>query len=141
MTRINAGIPPAELCDQHLNGEKFEITRVPSAIVNGRAKTSPDNIPETFCLETGHVKFFYNKILYLRRRYLALCQELDSRGFNITIDTTPFDLVERDHPQLFNDWNETPEARQLLLTRISEKLAGMKRVKYTTPTIPSGIVL
>lgn len=141
MTRINAAIPPYELCDQHLNAEKFEITRIPTTIINGRAKTSLENIPETFCLGTGHVKFFYNKILYLKNRYLALCQESEMRGFNCNVDTTPFDLVEQKYPHLFNNWFETPEAKQILLTRLSQKLTGMKRIKHTPYKIPSAFVL
>jgi deoxyribonuclease (pyrimidine dimer) len=141
MTRINAGIPPAELCDQHCNGEKFEITRIPNTILRGKAKTSQDNIPETFSLSTGHVKFFYNKILYLKKRYLALCQELKYRGFIVNIDTTPFDQIEKLHPHLFNDWEETDEASQILRQRIDEKLKNMKRVSFTKHKIPESIVL
>lgn len=131
MTRINAGIKPIELCDQHANGEKFEITRIPNTILRGKAKTSPDNIPEVFSLSTGHVKFFYNKIKYLKRRYLALCYELELRGFTVNIDLTPFDRIEQEHPELFNDWEETDAARQILLTRLQEKITTMKRVTFS----------
>ena len=63
MTRINVGIPPAELVNQHLIAEHREIKRIPNCIAKG--KYNMDGIPDKFKLGTGHVKFFYNKLLYL----------------------------------------------------------------------------
>jgi deoxyribonuclease (pyrimidine dimer) len=70
MTRINAGIRPAELVDQHLLAELREIKRIPNVVKQGKAKL--DGIPERFSLGTGHVRFFYNKLGYLLRRYRSL---------------------------------------------------------------------
>ena len=85
MTRINL-VPPAELMDQHLFAEYREIRRVPSALAKSlQSKTLAqvqDKIPKVFCLGTGHVYFFYNKLPYLADRYQALCYELTARGFN-----------------------------------------------------------
>ena len=57
MTRINT-IPPQELCDKHLMAEIREITRIPNTIKTGKAIIA--NIPDTFRLGSGHVKFFYD---------------------------------------------------------------------------------
>ena len=35
-----------------------------------------------FKLGIGHVKFFYNKLLYLKNRYISLYNECIKRGFN-----------------------------------------------------------
>ena len=63
MTRINVGIPPAELINQHLIAEHREIKRIPNCIAKG--KYNMDNIPRRFKLGKGHVKFFYDKLEYL----------------------------------------------------------------------------
>ncbi len=44
-----------------------------------------DGIPDKFKLGTGHVKFFYNKLLYLKNRYTSLYNECIKRGFNVQI--------------------------------------------------------
>ena len=70
MTRINVGIPPAELINQHLIAEHREIKRIPNCIAKG--KYNMDGIPDKFKLGTGHVKFFYNKLFKKYSRYLEL---------------------------------------------------------------------
>ena len=77
MTRINVGIPPAELNGRHLIAEHREIKRIPNLVNRGRY--SLDNQPKSFKLGTGHVKFFYDKLLYLKRRYDALYNECRKR--------------------------------------------------------------
>ena len=70
MTRINVGIPPAELVNQHLLAEHREIKRIPNCIAKG--KYNMEDIPDKFKLGKGHVKFFYNKLLHLKKRYMRL---------------------------------------------------------------------
>ena len=43
---------------------------------------SLSSIPEKFTLNTGHVKFFYNKGEYLHKRYDAIVEEMKRRGMN-----------------------------------------------------------
>ena len=81
MTRINVGIQPAELNDQHLIAEHREIKRIPNCVAKG--KYNMEGIPNKFKLGTGHVKFFYNKLLYLKFRYASLHTECIRRGFNV----------------------------------------------------------
>ena len=59
MTRINVGIPPADLNGRHLIAEHREIKRIPNLVNRGRY--SLDNQPKLFKLGKGHVKFFYDK--------------------------------------------------------------------------------
>ena len=72
MTRINI-IAVSELTDQHLIAEYREITMVPAALkrtLNSKAGFSKNKIPDKFTLNRGHVYFFYDKGLYLDKRYL-----------------------------------------------------------------------
>jgi deoxyribonuclease (pyrimidine dimer) len=59
------------------------------------------NLPKEFTLGTGHVKFFYDKLLYIKLRYDRICKELVERGFEIT--PIKF-LLESSHTILVNDW-------------------------------------
>lgn len=79
MTRVNL-VPPEELCDQHLLAEWREITRIPNSVLTGKLK--PYDIPETFRLGKGHVKFFLDKLGWLRGRYHLVLMECKRRGFN-----------------------------------------------------------
>ena len=115
MTRINAGISPAELPGKLLLAELREIKRIPNLIKNG--KYNLDGTPEKFTLGTGHVKFFYDKGLYLLKRYMELRNEALNRGYQVT---NFIDAWQGYPPDLYNDWNDL-EARSYLIERIREK--------------------
>ena len=72
MTRINAGIPPKVLTDQHLLAEHREIKRLPAVFAKN---LKPTGIPKQFTLGTGHVKFFLDKGKYTLKRYKLLYAE------------------------------------------------------------------
>jgi deoxyribonuclease (pyrimidine dimer) len=123
MTRINASIRPAELSNSMLFAEYREICRIPNTIKSGRAVVK--DIPKTFKLQSQHVKFFYDKILYLSKRSDALYQECLRRGINAQDYS---DCYKNIPPHLFNDWKETKESRQLLKERINLRLTESKQV-------------
>lgn len=125
MTRINAHIPPVNLCDQHLLAEHREIVRIPNTIKSGKAKI--DKIPDTFKLGSGHVKFFYNKLLYLKNRYNILYDECVKRGFNVTNYSESFDDLD---DILYNDWCGDIKSNNIVKERIIERLSKMKNIKY-----------
>jgi hypothetical protein len=123
MTRINASIRPAELSNSMLFAEYREIKRIPNTIKSGKAVIK--DIPKTFKLQSQHVKFFYDKILYLKKRSDELYQECLRRGIN----AEDYSECYKDIPQhLFNDWRETKEARELLKERINLRLTESKQV-------------
>jgi hypothetical protein len=127
LTRINAHIPPAELCDAHLLAEYREITRVPNTIRSGRAVIK--DIPRKFTLGQGHVKFFYNKIGFIKDRYEQLYDECIARGFNIESKHNSFENIPQ---SLMNNWQNNEEANLLIRQRIQERLSKMKTIKYTS---------
>ncbi len=130
MTRISAGIRAYELCDKHLNKERIEVLRIPNAIKEGKAIIA--NIPKHYKLGTGHVRFFYNKLAYLHKRYNELTDEAIKRGFNITDFSDTFN----DLPiKLYNDWIETDEARLITKDRVNTRLKTMKNIKYNKKNI------
>jgi hypothetical protein len=115
MTRINAGIPPANLIDSHLLAEFREITRVItlSEAYHSKNPTLHHGIPKEFTLGTGHVIFFYDKLFFIMVRYKQLHLECLNRGFKVTYYTEG-----NPHYMLQGDYEPTQEAIELLKTRI-----------------------
>ena len=118
MTRINVGIPPIELVNQHLIAEHREIKRIPNCIAKG--KYNMEGIPDKFKLGTGHVKFFYNKLLYLKNRYIKLYEECIKRGFNVQNYINAWDNVPQ---ELMNDYKVKANDIRIIRERINEKLS------------------
>lgn len=99
MTRINT-IHPKYLLDQHLMAEYREFPMVEAALRKSLDAKNPIDIPDTYRLGTGHVKFFYNKKQYLMNRYDDLIKELLHRGYDINpwsrdVDFSTFDQVDQ----------------------------------------------
>ena len=117
MTRINVGVDPSELNTKMLIAEHREIKRIPNCIKSGRY--SMENQPKSFTLGIGHVKFFYDKILYLRNRYKRIHSECVRRGFDVQNFGDSFaNIPER----LMNDYIETESDRKMILERIALRL-------------------
>ena len=83
MTRINV-VPVEELCDQHLFAEFRELTRIPNGIRDGKMQVEYRDAPLKYTLGAGHVKFFCDKLGWLKDRYDQLYKELLYRNYNVT---------------------------------------------------------
>ena len=116
MTRINVGVHPSELCDQHLAAEYRELPRLWGAPGKGRA-------PEHFTLGTGHVLWCKLYQGMLADRYIEILREKQRRGMHSQFTTIPAAALYGRHP----DPVELERARPLVLARIAERLAGMKQ--------------
>ena len=127
MTRINAGIKPQELSDAMLFAEYREIKRIPNKIKKGKYNFS-NPAPTEFRLNSGHELFFRDKILYLKKRSDSLYKECISRNINIQDYSGAYNNIP---PHLYKDWEETPQARELLKERINSKLSKSNaKVRY-----------
>ena len=116
MTRINL-VPPLELCDQHLLAEHRELTRIPNAVAKG--KFNLQGKPTDYKLGEGHVRFFFNKLAFLKRRYDELHLECKARGFNVQY-IWPENLPQ--NAELWADYQATSEALALNRERIALRL-------------------
>ena len=123
MTRINI-IPVSELHDQHLIAEYREITMVPAALnrtLKSKAGLDRKKISKRFTLNNGHVYFFYDKGLYLDKRYTEIVNEMKSRGFNPDSNRVfPIEIFKDN--DLYNDWTPTIEDQKLIRQRIQERI-------------------
>lgn len=122
MTRINATISPKKLCDQHLIAEYREILRVFKL-----AKTI-EKPPKEFTLGIGHVTFFFDKLMYAHKRFDSLRSEIFDRGFRpkMEFDST----VLKSKTSLYNDWEGTDKANELVTLRILQRAEAMKGIRY-----------
>lgn len=121
MTRINV-VPVETLCDQHLLAEHRELTRIPNTIHSGKAVVDVLKIPSEYTLGTGHVRFFYDKLGFLYKRYMQLHNECLYRGFNVQF-IWPED-VKLDDPRykfLFKNYTPTLKAHKINMGRIIER--------------------
>tara|TARA_R100000008_G_scaffold61656_1_gene38985 strand:+ start:225 stop:632 length:408 start_codon:yes stop_codon:yes gene_type:complete len=121
MTRINI-VHPSELTDQHLIAEYREIFMVGSSLQRSlKSKNwNPKDIPIKFTLNTGHVKFFYDKGKYLFKRYDELRIEMKARGMNP--DDTRVFKREQWPDELWNDWTPSLEDYRLIRQRIEDRI-------------------
>jgi len=124
MTRINI-IDVSELTDQHLIAEYREITMVPGSLrrtLVSKIGYQESRVPKRYTLNNGHVYFFYNKGLYLYKRYRQLVIEMKRRGFNPDKNRKfPKDIFIDNN--LYNDWMPTMEDYKVIRQRIEEKIA------------------
>ena len=121
MTRINL-VPPTELCDQHLLAEHRELTRIPNAVAKGKYHLKGQ--PAEYKLGEGHVRFFFNKMAFLKKRYDLLHAECKARGFNVQYiwnEELPQD------PTLWLDYEPTEAALALNRARIQERMPAKAR--------------
>tara|TARA_Y100001970_G_C14230849_1_gene858532 strand:- start:1480 stop:1884 length:405 start_codon:yes stop_codon:yes gene_type:complete len=124
MTRINI-IDPSELYDQHLIAEYREIFMVAGSLKRtlvSKTGYKKEKVSKLYTLNKGHVYFFYNKGLYLHKRYDAIIYEMKKRGFKPdSARKFPVNIF-RDNG-LYNDWKPKKEDYKIIRQRIEEKIA------------------
>lgn len=128
MARVNVGVNPLYLSDQHLIAESVEITMITGGLrKNGYRVMSP--IPYKLNLGTGHINFFKNKIEYLCRRLMEVNKELTRRGIK---NSTIVDLQEfaiNCNYDLLDNWRPTLEDSMVLRERIYDRLINPRKAK------------
>jgi len=114
MVRINL-INPKKLADQHLIAEYNEILMLLGYV---RKYPMKKDIPKDYCLGRGHIKFFKDKLLYLKKRHETLKKEMIRREFAPTkiIDLNGFPK------NLRNDWKPKPADFKIIKARLREKI-------------------
>lgn len=77
------------------------------------------SIPSQYTLNTGHVTFFYDKLVFLQKRYDRLISELLSRGYNLDPDRTY--TIDEFPSEFKKDWTMNQTAKDVICQRIMEK--------------------
>lgn len=124
MARVNVGIKPYYLSDQHLIAESVEITMITGGLKKNGCQIKSE-IPLEFNLGKGHINFFKNKLYYLNKRLLAVNKELDNRNIRHSTIIDP-----RQFPsELWNDWKPSLEASKIIRDRIADRLIHPLRAR------------
>jgi hypothetical protein len=122
MTRINV-VPVEELSQQHLVAEYRELPRifnlVRAAIVRGESPCDKRN-PLAYTLGTGHCRFFYSKLGWLKERQRALVGEMWRRGYKPSFTDVEGLLSGIPEPWCC-DWTPDTTAMEINRARISER--------------------
>ena len=131
MTRVNL-IDPELLSDQHLLAEYREIPRVITGAENASASSMKGRNTE-YRMGTGHVKFFYDKLDFIKHRHGLLVCEMVKRGLNATIHLDS---------SSGSWWAPSRDEMQVNKDRIIERLSDSKQTPryYGKPTTRSGMV-
>lgn len=114
MVRINL-INPKYLADQHLIAEYAEILILLEKI---RKHPKIYDLPEKYCLGTGHQKFFKNKVKYLKKRHQSLVKEMKKRGF-CPRKTASLNRIPK---KLINNWKPDKRDIPIIKKRLIQKL-------------------
>jgi len=126
MTRINV-VPVEVLSDKHLMAEYRELPRIFTSVHKLQAQNIMNpitiGIPKNYCLGTGHMKFFYNKIGWLLTRYEQLYSELVKRKFNL--DNEMYSSIVKNARMLrriyFRPYEPSPEDIYLNMARLCKR--------------------
>ncbi|MFA6088925.1 MAG: pyrimidine dimer DNA glycosylase/endonuclease V [Candidatus Woesearchaeota archaeon] len=115
MVRINL-VDVSKLSDQHLVAEYDEILMLVSYIK--RYSKFDGTELKQYCLGKGHMKFFKDKVLYLKKRHELLKIEMRKRGFvtrkNIVLSTFSKKNI--------NDWKPTSLDVSIVTKRILSRI-------------------
>jgi deoxyribonuclease (pyrimidine dimer) len=136
MTRINAGIHPRLLTNEHLLAEHREIKRLCTLYYN-RAIRAKQGLkisqpPKDFKLGQGHVLFFVDKPVFTLKRYRAIRRECLLRGLNVTNYTRSWEVYGNTH-DLINSESEYVPAKahiNLVTKRIASRILYGKLDEY-----------
>lgn len=129
MSRVNSGVEPKYLSDQHLIAESVEIIMIVGTLKKDKWFIK-GSVPDKFCLGKGHINFFKPKILYLKDRLTEVNLEMKNRGFN---PGTSINLLEYECPQgrIFGKayWEPSFQDTCLVRQRIVERLKSPMKAK------------
>lgn len=129
MSRINLGIEPWRLTNEHLLAEHREIKRVCDVYHKIYEAKRFVKVPKNFCLGTGHVMYFIYKPETTFFRYRELHKECLKRNFAISDYAKNWDVYDR-ILDIKNVVEATPEGIKALQKRIKERLLNSTKIYW-----------
>lgn len=133
MTRINT-IDPSDLTNEWLIAEWRELPRIVNELIDHPDRYKEKDIPLTFTLNKGHVKFFRNKLLYLAKRHRLIKKELRLRNINFDkkVKVELFKLNDCLKSLCCNDWQPSPQDHDIIIERLQERFDLRKKHYHMT---------
>ena len=115
-------IPVGHLTDQHLLAERNELRMIPPLLAKKVKKSDFKlSIPKRYCLGTGHMNFWIDKMLYLENRYEKIVVECLRRRFNLNLNLI-LDTSIAKEVECYNDWEPSYDDYILIRKRIFERI-------------------
>ena len=106
------------MADSHLIAEQVELLMI-TGMLRRNKFIHKMSIPSKFKLGTGHMTFWFDKLLYLQRRLSAVKIELNRRKFKVM----ERDIILDGFPEKYiNEWSPTLEDSLIVRQRIGEKI-------------------
>lgn len=119
-------MPVETLSRNHLIAEYRELPAVFGHVRRAQAKGGEiKNQPAQFTLGTGHLKFFYDKLGWILKRYELLVAEMRDRGYDPKYPDLGSKMIGLDD-KWFGQWEpseaEIAISRQRIEERLSERM-------------------
>ena len=127
--RVNVGVDPKTLTDEHLIAEARELIMLPYFYRKCQETGSVKNIPEKFTLGQGHILFFVNKVQYVYARYIELLKECEIRNINIESKAYKFFRFPRVIKEQF-DWKPDLNDLNLIVSRICDRIQSSPKKEF-----------
>jgi hypothetical protein len=142
LTRVNV-VPPSELTNSQLLAEYREIPRIYRMVLKSidRGEDVGQGVPPEFTYGKGALRFWYNKLQYIKLRQVALSEEMRARNYQTIAHPDPLSEGNHgiEHPGYWQDYTPTEEAlasnrrRLAIRARRSEQRAALRRQAKETP--------
>lgn len=140
MTRINL-VAPETLSRNHLIAEYRELPRIFGLVREAQARgltPSDIQVPASYVLGPGHMKFFYTRLGWLEFRFRQLVLEMQRRGYepnwtDVASKTSGLDLW------WFGTWEPSVEELAISQARIDERLQSRMTYKHKPGVSKSGL--
>lgn len=140
MTRINT-VPPEHLTNEWLLAEWRELPRIVNELEKYPNRYKAKDTPPQYTLNTGHVKFFRDKLLYLAKRHRELKRELRKRKIKHDKSVKVELYYLADHLKMFclNDWTPTKQDHKINVERLQERFTLRKKAYHLTVKLPCNL--
>lgn len=124
MTRVNV-IEPVYLTNRHLLAEYKEITQ----FMHLAKKSDLIGLPDDYTLGKGHCKFFFDKGLFIRKRFELLGNELIKRNFAVKKELF-HERIERIEKSflVWKDYQPTSKAIKINVERIKQRIENKPQI-------------
>lgn len=136
MTRVNT-VPPELLTSEWLISECREMVRIPNELIKHPKRLKLEDIPKEYTLNTGHVKFHRNKLLYLIKRQKLIITEMNKRGLKVNehwvIDESKFTPTMKMF--CMKDWTPTTRDHLINIERFEERFDLRKKAYHFKDTV------
>ncbi len=126
MTRINT-VPVETLSNGHLATEHYELVRVyrlvRGAVERGERPDDPRN-PDSYRTGAGHVRFFYPRLGYIKKREIELHLEMLFRGIPLVREEEDTSDIP---PEWFGSYEPTEESKIINQARLDNRNTELEK--------------